>query len=322
MPLITAQDYILKALRKCGQIRPGAVSNSDLLADGLDEWGSLFDGWAGERSMGFSTPQYTYAVTGPGSQQSGNGYLIGPVYTFTGTVTLDSAVITGVADTSQVTPGEAISGSGIPARATVVSVTSNTITISALGLATYVGTTIAATPDFVGPRPPAIVRANLKFTSGTAQPVYIHLTPISAEEWASLAIRQIPAIDVTNIFYYDPQYPNGVFNVFPPLSGNSIELFTTQFLGVPLTLAMPYSAPPAYRDAVIDSLAERLWPMCTNQVAVNRVSLQWLAGTAYESRQKVRTLYRQIPRLASDFRGGGYGEGFYDSFVTDTGLPT
>lgn len=321
MPLITAQDYILKALRKCGQIRPGAVSNTELLTDGLDEWGSLFDGWAGERSMGFSTPQYTYAVTGPGSQQSGNGYLIGPIATFTGTITNGSPQITGVVDVSQVTVGESISGTGIPANSTVVSVAAGIITISQNATASL-SITVTATPDFVGPRPPAIVRANLKFTSGTAQPVYIHLTPMSAEEWASLAIRQIPAIDVTNIFYYDPQYPNGVFNVFPPLSGNSIELFTTQFLGVPVTLATPYSAPPAYRDAVIDSLAERLWPMCTNQVAVNRVSLQWLAGTAYESRQKVRTLYRQIPRLASDFRGGGYGEGFYDSFVTDTGLPT
>jgi hypothetical protein len=319
--LIIAQDYIMQALRKCGQMRPNYIPAPELLNDGLNEWGSIFDGWAGERSMGFSTPQYVYPVTGPGSQQSGNGYLIGPVYAFTGTLTIGSPIITAVADPSQLTPGEQISGAGIPANSSVVSTTASTVTISANATANG-SQALTATPDFVGPRPPAIVRANLKFTSGTAQPVYIHLTPISAEEWSSLAIRQIPAIDVTSVFYYDAQYPNGVFNVFPPLNGNAIELFTNQFLGVPLTVASPYSAPPAYRDAVIDSLAERLWPMCTNQVAVNRVSLQWLAGTAYESRQKLRTLYRQIPRLASDFRGGGYGEGFYDSFVTDTGLPT
>lgn len=321
MALLTAQDYILKAFRKCGQIRPGYVSSPELLADGLDEWGSLFDGWAGDRNMGFSTPQYVYPVTGPGSQQSGNGYLIGPLFPFTGTLTIGSAVIVTAADTSQVTVGESITGTGIPASSTVVSVTATTITISAVATANG-AQALTARPDFVGPRPAAIVRANLVFVSGTAQPVYIHLIPLNTAEWASLAVRAITAIDVTNCFYYDPQYPNGVFNVFPPLSGNSIELFTNQFLGVPATLATPYSAPPAYKDAVIDSLAERLWSLCTNQVALNRNSQQWLAGQAYESRMKVQMLYRQTPRLASDFRSGGYGDGFYDSFVTDTGLPT
>lgn len=261
MSLLIAQDYIYSALRKCGQLRPGYKAGPELLGDGLDEWRMLFDSWQAERTMGFSIPQYTYAVGGPGSQSGGNGYLVGP-------------------------------------------------TAHAAGNAN----------DFQGPRPEAIVRANLKMTSVGPQPVYIPIRMISVEEWASLAIRQIPGINVTSLAYYDPQFPNGVFNVFPPLTGNSIELFTWPSFAVPANLAATYSAPPGYMDAVIDSLAERLWPMCTLDVLVHKVSHQWLAGKAHAAREKVRLVNRPIPTLQNDF-GGGKPAGYYDSNVARIGEP-
>lgn len=259
MPLATGQAVIIQALRKLGQIRAGYVPPPELLADGLNEWITLFDEWATDRTMGFSIPTYVYPVTGPGSQSNGNGYLVGP--------------------------------------------------------------TAVGAHDWTGPRPTIIVRANLKFTSGTGQPVYIHLRPISAEEWASLSIRVIPAINVTNVYYYDPQFPNGVFNVFPPLSGNAIELFCSEALAAPATLGDAYTAPPGYLDAVVKSLAERLWPMIPNSVAVNKVSLEYLAGSAYEACQKIQMLNRPIPMLRSDMVVGAGPDGFYDSNVTNTGLP-
>ena len=256
MPLVVAQDYILMALRKCGQMRPGYVPQVELLSDGLTEWGMMFDSWQAERTMGFSIPQYTYAVTGPGSQSNGNGYQIGPT-----------------------------------------------------------------AADWVGPRPESIVRANCKMTSLGSQPVYIHLKPISAEEWAGLSIRQIPGINVKNLFYYDPQFPNGVFNVFPPLTGNSIELFTWPALAAPTSTAAAYSAPPGYQDAVVYSLAERLWPLCTHQIAINKMPYQWVAGKAYEAREKVRLVNRPIPRLRNDFSGSTQPAGYYDANVSWTGEP-
>lgn len=131
--------------------RPGYTPSPELLADGLTEWGMLFDSWSAERTMGFSIPQYVYPVTGPGSQSGGNGYQLGPT-----------------------------------------------------------------AADWVGPRPESIVRANLEMTSMGAQPVYLPIRMLSAEDWASLSIRQIPGINVTNLAYWEPQFPNGVFNVFPP----------------------------------------------------------------------------------------------------------
>ena len=256
MALVTAQDYILNALRKCGQMRPGYIPAPELLADALNEWEVLFDAWATDRTMGFSIPDYVYPVTGPGSQTGGNGYQIGPT-----------------------------------------------------------------AADWVGPRPVMIVRANLVMTNVGPQPVYIALRPLTAEQWAGLSIRQIPAINVTNVFYYDPQYPNGVFNVFPPLNGNSIELFCAQQLGTPATLATAYSAPPGYANAVIWSLAERLWPMCTNDIAIHKTPFERIAGTAYEACQKIQAVNAPARELSSDFRGSAKPDGYFDQNVTWTGEP-
>ena len=99
--------------------------------------------------------------------------------------------------------------------------------------------------DWVGPRPDSIVWANLVMLNVPSQPVYLPLRSISLEEWASLPIQQIPPISVTSLFYYDPQFPNGVFNVFPPLSaGNQIQLYTFGVLPSPSSLSDIYGGPP------------------------------------------------------------------------------
>jgi len=117
--------------------------------------------------------------------------------------------------------------------------------------------------DWVQPRPEEIIRANLVFTSQGPQPVYIQLRPVSQAEWAALAIQQIPAVNVTSIFWYDPQFPNGVFNVFPPLNSNAIQLYQRGILASPATLATVYTAPPGYNDMVTYGLAERLYYLAT-----------------------------------------------------------
>lgn len=320
--LVTCQDYIIQALRKCGQIRPGYVSNTELLEDGRTEWQSLFDSWAAERTMGFSIPQVEFNVQAAGSQQDGNGYLIGPVYTFAATLTNGSPVISVAASvgTNSLQVGEAISGTGIPASSSISSKTASTITLN--NNATASGAqTLTATPDWVSPRPDSIVRANCVMLNQGPQPVYIPLRLISAEEWASLSIRQITGINVTNLAYYDPQFPNGVLNLFPPLIGNGIELFTWGPLGVPTSLSAPYSAPPGYIDAVVWSLAERLWPMCTNQIAANRISPEYIRGKAYEACQKVRMVNRPTPKLGAGFQGGNLPSGYFDKNLTWTGNP-
>lgn len=174
--------------------------------------------------------------------------------------------------------------------------------------------------DWTGPRPTSIIRANLVQTNG-GQKVYIPLSPINQEQWANLAIRQIPAVNITALFWYDPQYPNGVFNVFPPLNGNSIELFQWGTLAAPATLASAYAAPPGYLNVVVCGLAKRLYYMVPKQLMPEKKPYMQVAGEAKLAVDKINMLNRTIPLLSSDAPGGAPRDGFYDSFVTYTGEP-
>lgn len=175
--------------------------------------------------------------------------------------------------------------------------------------------------DWVGPRPTAIIRANLVQTTVGPQPVYIPIKPISQEQWAALAIRQIPAVNITSVFWYDPQYPNGVFNVFPPLNGNSIEIFQWGVLSVPATLGTSYSGPPGYAAMVAAGLAERLYYLVPKMLMPEKGPYQLIASKAKYALDQLRRLNRPLNPLPNDFGGGGQPDGFYDSFVTYTGEP-
>ena len=176
--------------------------------------------------------------------------------------------------------------------------------------------------DWIQPRPESIIRANLVMTNVGPQPIYLPLRPVSQEEWAALAIQQIPGINVTSLFWYDPQFPNGVFNVFPPLNGNSIQIYQWGVLTPPATLGATYAAPPGYQDAIVYGLAERLYHMATkSNMVAHPVSYQIIAGKAHAALEKVRNVNRPIPKLINDSPRGNRAGGFYDSFVTYTGEP-
>jgi hypothetical protein len=265
MALITAQDYILNALRKCGQIRPGYTPQPELLQDGLDEWKLMFDGYNAERTMNYSRPDYVFPVTGPGHGTTGNGQTFG--------------------------------GSGYLIGPTAV--------------------------DFVAPRPVEICRMNLYMTSASpAAPTRIPMSPISMDDWMRIAVINLTPINVAMCFAYDPQWPNGVVWVWPPLNGNSLEIFTWGQLTPPSSLSTTYNAPPGYGDVVVWRLAARLWPLCTKDVMVHRVTHQYLCGQAAIAAAKVRAVNAPKPRLTCDFMsGGGHTSGSSDWGLLLGGTP-
>ena len=177
--------------------------------------------------------------------------------------------------------------------------------------------------DFVvQARPPAIVRANLYYTASNAgQPTRLPLSPLSMEEWMNIAVIQLTPINVATIFAYDPQWPNGVIWVWPPLNGNSLELFTWGTLIPPATLTTAYNAPPGYGDLVVYNLAMRLLPYCTKQLYEERRSEQWIRGQAELARQRIAAVNAPSPRLRNDFRGGCGGSGNADWQLLLTGIP-
>lgn len=186
--------------------------------------------------------------------------------------------------------------------------------------------------DWVQPRPTSIIRANLVLLNTGPQLVYLPLQPITQEEWANLAIQQIPPISVTSLFWYDPQFPNGVFNVFPPLSGNAIQIYQWGVLQPPVAfanagnvaaaLATSYAMPPGYEEMTISGIAERMYNLVSHDLMIHKVPYVVVAAKAARSLAKIKNLNRALPRLISDapHRQGGDAP-FYDQNVTWTGEP-
>lgn len=325
MALITAQDYLYHALRQCGQLRPGYTSNSELLSDGLDRWRIMFDGFNAKRTMAYSIPDYIYPINYANSLNGiyGQGiqYTVGPAFSFSGTLTTGNAVVQ-ASNTAGLIIGHPLAGVGIPAGAFVKSIAPN-VSVTMSANATGVGPqTITVNPSFNGPRPEAIVRMNLYMTSvSPSQPTRIPLSPISAEEFSNISVLQLTPINVTTVFYYDPQFPQGVINVWPPLNGNSLEFFTWGFLTPPASLTQNYSAPPGYAEVIICELAKIMWGLATNDVFVNKVSLQELKASAAIAKKAVRDVNAPMPRMRNDFQSGPTGAPQSSWELLLTGIP-
>jgi len=304
---LTAADFLYGCFRKCGQMRPGYTNSPELLADGLREWLAWFDALNARRTNQFTTPDYVYPI---GSNTGLNGiygpnvqFTLGPVFTVSATLTIGSAVAV-IPNTAGLIIGQYITGTGIPANTYITAIAVNTsVTLSVV--ATAAGAqTLTITPTFTGPRPEKILRMNLWLTATPTSPTRIPMAIIDVEEWNRINVVQFTATDVATTCYPDYQFPQMVLNIWPPLNGNSLEIFTWGFLNAPATLTASYSAPPGYQDAIEWTLATRLWGLCTNQVAVNRVDLRWLEGKAAKARQAVRDVNRSMPKLRNDFGGG------------------
>lgn len=321
-----AQDLIYTALRKIGQVRPGYGSQPELLSDALTEFQAMYDNWNAERTMNYSVPDFIFPI---GTSTSLNGiygpfiqWTIGPAFTFSGTTVSTSKTVT-VVNTIGLIIGQYVTGAGIPANTYITALSVNTSIMLSNAATASATVTLTVPPSFLGPRPEAIVRMNLYMTSvSPGMPTRIPLSPIGVEEWGSISVLQLTPINVTTVYYYDPQMPQGVINVWPPLNGNSLEIFTWGFLTPPTLLTTSMILPPAYQDAIVYTLAERLWPMATRQLMVNKVSHMWICGQAKIARDKIRRVNAPMPRLANDFSGGRRtGIGVCDWNLLLTGQP-
>ncbi len=259
-----AQDYIIKSLRRLGQMRPGYTPQPELMQDAFNEWLGMFDSWNAERTMNYHLPDYVYPVTGAGHATTGNGQTFG--------------------------------GGGYE-----------------------IGPTAA---DFVGPRPTEIVRVNLYTTTvSPTMPIRIPLARISMEEWIRIAVPALTAINITTVFAWDPQWPNGVIWVWPPLNAHSLEIFTWGVLTPPTTLSDDYTAPPGYEDAITWTLAQRCWPLCTKDFMPHKLPLPYISGQASIARNRVKAINAPNPKVANDFQGGHDNKNVNDLGLILTGSP-
>jgi hypothetical protein len=174
--------------------------------------------------------------------------------------------------------------------------------------------------NFIGPRPEKILLANLLLMNVPTQPVRIPLRQLSYEEYYSIPALQFSPTNVTEAYYYEATFPNGVLHFWPPINGNSIELFTFGVLTAPAALdtVVAGTFPPGYENAVVYSLAHRCQFLCTKEMGKrNPVIGSW----ALRARQKVKNINAPNPTCLSDFQNNRNGVGAYDPNVTYVGEP-
>lgn len=187
-----------------------------------------------------------------------------------------------------------------------------------LGMGYSIGPTGA---DLTGPRPQVIVRCNL-IQSSTNPASRIPIQMISAEQWSQIPVLQLNPITVSLVAYYENTFPNGILWLWPPLSGNSIEIFTWGFCTAPIQLDQDFIFQPGYLDAFAWTLAARMWTMCDKSIMVNKAPHAYLLGQAYKARQAIKKTNAPMPKLISDFRGERTSSGESDLTLLETGIPS
>lgn len=113
------------------------------------------------------------------------------------------------------------------------------------------------TADFHAPRPIRIDQARLVLTSSPT-PVYLPLFVATADQWATITVRDIPTT-VPEVLFCDYDYPlSNLFFWGYPSVRNDVELWTWQPFSTFSAITDSVVMPPGYADMCVYNLAVRL----------------------------------------------------------------
>src|SRR5215471_16091899 len=116
------------------------------------------------------------------------------------------------------------------------------------------GQTIA---DFDGPRPVAIDRANIIYSTPQLRRPLALLTNL---QWSRIVCQDQP-ITIPYALYDDYAYPLSIIYLYPqPVPGYMLELFIWQLVPTFVTISDVILLPPGYEDVLVLNLAVRLAP--------------------------------------------------------------
>ena len=173
--------------------------------------------------------------------------------------------------------------------------------------------------DFDYNRPVSIRRANWVWTINTPnQPQRLPIRLIDESEWMRIIQLPIPGALLAIYLWYDPQYPKGVLNLWPPVQpGNQIELYMWGQLTYPASLSTQFSFPPGYWQATKLSLAEMLIGIAPRfEFAKMAPDIARIPALALEARNAIKNVNRVTPRLVSDMKNRDGGDYFFMTGAT------
>lgn len=164
-------------------------------------------------------------------------------------------------------------------------------------------------------RPVHIERANLILVS-TGTPVHLHIHRGSYEEFAALALQDIPGA-LPKFLYCDYAFPLANVYVVPQdPGGDSLEIYDWQSMPSLQTVNDQIALPPGYAKWLVDGLAVRLASIFEERGA-------WVTqdtkDEAAKGERAIQRLNTKSPRISSDAPGGDRRRGDFNQY---TGTPT
>lgn len=259
---VTANDLILGALKRINVYSPGETLANDDATDALDTLNELLDSWSTDQSSVFASSetlltfvagQYQYTV---GNYDGGN---------FPGIVSVAGTVnITGATIPADLIARADVTGTGIPAGTTIVSVNAGagTAVMSAAATLTPGLQQIAYTVpgDFKMQRPlrvaKSFTRINTPGTSGLDYPIEV----VDQGQYTQIGYKAISA-PWPIAMWYNPTYPLGNLYFYQNPSGAGIlHLFSDTILTRLETLTQSVVMPQGYVRWIKWALAKELAP--------------------------------------------------------------
>ena len=284
----TALDLINGALRKIKVLAGGEQAAPTDAADALQVMNDMLDLWSVDHLNVFCTVENLLNLTA-GQYQYTIGNPVGG--TFTGTLSSGSPTISGVTIPSNLIVGGTLTDvqAAIPSGTTVLSICTNTVTMSANALFTVSSaeTITYTTPGNVPiPRPLRIPTAFTRITTSGGGLDY----PIDFEggrdKYNAIGLKSIQA-PWPIVGWYNPTFPLGNVYLYPCPSGTngvgSLHLFTDTLFSSFTSTSQAINLPQGYAHAIKCNLALLLAPeygktagvLLTNQA---RESLKLIRG--------------------------------------------
>lgn len=271
----TALDIIKGAMRRINELAAGETPSADDANDALSVLTDLLDSLSNEHLACYSRVENVFnLVSGQNIYTVGN-----PVGgTVLGTVVQGSNVISNVAPIPpNLAIGASVSGSGIPAGATVTAISANTITMSVPASATFgVLFQIAYTVPGNIPiqRPLRVLTGFTRLTTSGISQVDYPMEVISVDQWAAIGLKNQPG-PWPKVLYYDGNFPLGTFYFFPnPSQGGEVHLWTDVLFSDYPTLNTPINLPQGYERFLKVALALELWPEYKGQAEIPNSLIQ------------------------------------------------
>lgn len=256
--MTTALDLITGALRRINAYAPGESLASQDASDALALLNDLLDTWSTEHLTVFNNVENIFTLT-PGKYS----YTIGnPVAgTFAGTVTVTSAVITGVTVPAALIVGATVSGGGIPANTTVTAIGTNTMTMSDAATGTFTEQiTYTAPGDIPVARPLRITNVYTRLTASGSLGIDYPCDIWTGDQYTSIGLKGQPGPWPKGV-YYNENFPLGNLLFWPvPTMGGQMHLWTDNVFGLFANLTDSVNLPQGYARALKLALALELAP--------------------------------------------------------------